>query len=712
VADDEPVSVPPARATPASDFKLPRAPERVDLGKWVPSDQYFTVKDLTIGGGMVYVGTSLKTPSGGNDPCLIDLTKPIARQGDYTQGQMGYWPSYSEISPTARRAYLNWLAGGRRDPEADIGYVFLFFYGLERREFIDAAKDEAAQRDRSEIAVELRRLLEVYGEKSNSFRSYASHFLEWISLSSLPSRLYEKPVPEFKKSFELPIYIRLALGQAAKDRVPVPANLALAWAKLDQNVSLRTPVRRCAEEFDKLFELKYAELCGSGMVLPRNRTKLKFAYHPASAGFRGYSDLKLTFQDTPDVSVLSAPQKKLQEVVEAATQPLEAFSRLMGKNPSSKTTLEGLLLLPTSLWPDGPRGALQTLKTRIEEGMVTMQLQDLLNIFGPATAVTKALILSLAHTLESVNIGVEPDVLCGAKPPKAEGRVVLFQLSTSERLSPPDKTYVAASLTLQLASAVATADGEFGDKEMKHLRDAVLSWGHLTPSQISRLFAHLNLLKEEPVSLTGLKKRFELLDKVTKEKIAAFVATVAQSDGGVSAAEVIMLEKVYKALGVNTTRVFSDVHEAAAGTKQTVPDANKDKDTYFSLDLARIATLQEDTEKLSTLLADIYNEVDEQQEDAQAEPVEPEAEGESDTIEAPKSLLGLDLAHTTLARTMLSRTEWNRDELLDLTADLDLMLDGALEQINEAAFDTYDIPFFEGDEPVVVNADLLDKLAE
>jgi uncharacterized tellurite resistance protein B-like protein len=54
-----------------------------------------------------------------------------------------------------------------------------------------------------------------------------------------------------------------------------------------------------------------------------------------------------------------------------------------------------------------------------------------------------------------------------------------------------------------------------------------------------------------------------------KETIAAFMATVAQSDGEVSPAEVKMLEKVYKALGVDAKKVFTDVHAVAAGVKPT-----------------------------------------------------------------------------------------------------------------------------------------------
>jgi uncharacterized tellurite resistance protein B-like protein len=669
------------------------------------------VGGLNIPGGLVYVGTKLPTPSGANDPCLIDPTKPVARQGDYTERQMGYWPSYSEISAGARGAYLNWLAGGRKDPQADVGYVFLFFYGLERRAIIDAAKDDAAKAEWPAIASELRRLLAIYGEKSGSFRGYASALLDWVELAEHPVRLYERPVPAFPKTYELPLYLRLALGQAAVDGAPVPAHLALAWARLEPNISLRTPATRCAEEFERLFAMKYAEAFGAGMVMPRNRTKLKLVYRPASAGFRGYDELKLTFRETPDVTVLTAPVKKLQDVVEAATKPLEPFSRLVGKSPEAKESLEALLHLPAPLWPDGAKKTLQTLKTRMGEGMIAMPFQDLLTSLGAKTAFTKDKTISLARTLESANVGLEPDVLAGVKAPKPEEKVVLFALPPSEQQSRANGPYLAAALTLQLASAVASADGEFGIKEMSHLRETVLSWSHLTPSQTRRLLAHLRLLMQAPASLTSLKKKFEPLDLSIKETIAAFMATVAQSDGVVSPTEVKMLEKVYKALGVDSKKVFSDVHAVAAGVTPTAATVAKVEESGFKLDPARVAALQRDTEKVSALLANIFAEAQERADEAAAESVEaePEAEPTESTGEG-RGLLGLDEAHSALARMMLSRPQWSREELLDVAADLDLMLDGALEHINEAAFDAHDMALFEGDDPVTVNAEILEKV--
>jgi hypothetical protein len=76
---------------------------------------------------------------------------------------MGYWPSYSNIAPGCRAAYLQWLADGCHAADAYIGYVFLYFYGPERRLLVDAEKSAAAQREHDVLVTEVRRLLAIYG---------------------------------------------------------------------------------------------------------------------------------------------------------------------------------------------------------------------------------------------------------------------------------------------------------------------------------------------------------------------------------------------------------------------------------------------------------------------------------------------------------------------------------------------------------------------
>jgi chromosome segregation ATPase len=72
--------------------------------------------------------------------------------------------------------------------------------------------------------------------------------------------------------------------------------------------------------------------------------------------------------------------------------------------------------------------------------------------------------------------------------------------------------------------------------------------------------------------------------------------------------------------------------------------------------------------------------------------------------------LGLDAAHATFLQTLKQQTIWSREELMGVAQRLDLLLDGALELINEAAFERCDEALTEGEDPLEVNLDILQEL--
>lgn len=146
---------------------------------WVKPGTEITAKGLTIPGGMLYYGKGLARVTGsGIEPALINPGLPVNIPTGPVE-QMPYWPSYSDISPTARGGYLQWLAGGRKDPNIQIGYVFLFFYGLERRVLADSRQYPEVAQELPAVLVEVRRLLSIYGNQS-SFYGYASRFVDLV----------------------------------------------------------------------------------------------------------------------------------------------------------------------------------------------------------------------------------------------------------------------------------------------------------------------------------------------------------------------------------------------------------------------------------------------------------------------------------------------------------------------------------------------------
>jgi hypothetical protein len=75
------------------------------------------------------------------EPSAISVAVPVAAlaPGEVAE-PLGYYPTYEGMSRHQRWVYLNWLMDV--DGPVDIGYVFVFYYGLERQLFGELA-DEA-----------------------------------------------------------------------------------------------------------------------------------------------------------------------------------------------------------------------------------------------------------------------------------------------------------------------------------------------------------------------------------------------------------------------------------------------------------------------------------------------------------------------------------------------------------------------------------------
>lgn len=63
------------------------------------------------------------------DPSTIWINLPIKEE--YNVEPMPYWPHYIEMTPGQRYKYLTWLRNVEQP--IDMGYVFIYYYGLERQ---------------------------------------------------------------------------------------------------------------------------------------------------------------------------------------------------------------------------------------------------------------------------------------------------------------------------------------------------------------------------------------------------------------------------------------------------------------------------------------------------------------------------------------------------------------------------------------------------
>ena len=72
-----------------------------------------------------------------SEPSIININLPISENinPNLIEQEIDYYPKYAQLSPNQRRIYLDWLADISKP--IPIGYVFIFYYGLERYLFTD-----------------------------------------------------------------------------------------------------------------------------------------------------------------------------------------------------------------------------------------------------------------------------------------------------------------------------------------------------------------------------------------------------------------------------------------------------------------------------------------------------------------------------------------------------------------------------------------------
>jgi uncharacterized tellurite resistance protein B-like protein len=682
--------------------------------KWIGANECVAVAGFRIQ-GLVYVGRALRAIKGHDtEPALIDPSIPVApSMAGFDPTAIPYWPSYCGITPAARHAYLRWHASGRSAADAPISFVFLYFYGLERRILFDrSSQAERGEEDRI-ILSEVRRMLEVYGG-NHSFRRYASAFLDMAEAihHTVDS---DHPPPEYPPlGYDLPSRLKIDLGSMARDSKPIPPAWATAWICADPLFPRRTPFLRCNNYFKELFSLRYREHWGAGIVVKANKTNIRLEYQPASASFGGPVRAQM---ELPDITILKEPIGKLRELGLECMEALDAYSRYLGRNPGTELHPAAMALLPPGMLADSQADEVRLVRERLREHVdsaAILSRNDLLSlVHAPSDgSFAKREAVALAQYLASIGFGMEPDVRFGGPIPEAETKVYLFA-TKRDAAGAPTQAYNAAMLVIRLAGMVSAAEGAIGREEEQHLRDHISTSMHLSEDERTRLGAHLSWVLTERPKLSGIKSRIESLSAPQRHAIGKFLVGVANVDGHVSPNEVNALGKLYRILGLTADEVYTDVHKAATEPVIVQPSASaegafvlparkqKAKPTGIQLDPAIIEAKLRETSAVSALLASVF-----------VEEAKPPAVVMSQSIDLSERIAGLDVANSAFLRYLAGKPAWSRAELELAAAERVLLLDGSIEAINEAAFDACDERVLEGEDTIEINSGVLSALLE
>ncbi len=674
---------------------------------WVPLGTTVTVAGRAID-GMVYVGEAPRT-DGGWRRGIINPRLVVYQGGlDLSGNTMPYWPNYTEIGPRARGTYLDWLAGGRSDRRIGAGYVFLFFYGMERRLFVDEPPAEESR----QIVTEIERLLGLYGE-NNSIRRYFGTFLETARI--INNRAIGADFePCFERTnYELPLDLRVVIGQKLKLGERLSADWVLSWYMLHPETRVRMPMKRAFPECRALFNVLFDEKYPHGLKVAAPKRMIRATYSAASGEF--VVGLTRFVGDIPDISRTTRTTNLAKKLVETTTSELDKYSRFLGRNPQGRATIEGHALLPERIWHLFPCTEMENLRdwaTGIieKDGLAAVE-QVIRQLEGSVPEKTsKRQLTGAADALARLSIGMAPDPRFALRSPKLGEPVVLFRLPGGiTKLEQVSNRYKTLLVSIALGSFVAHADGAIQEKERRTL-EARIDGADLPAAESVRLHANLKWMLSVPLDLGLLRRRLKDASEEVRRRLGNLALAMAATDGVIDPQEIKAIERLFKAIGLPTGDIYSSLHaHSATGGPVTVRSASKrsgeftipaapDHDHRVELNTERIASLMADTARVSSVLGEIF-------EDEEAD------EEKEESVESTNGLFpGLDARLGAFLDELLTRPHWEESDLGKLAGRFQLMQDGALESLNEWSYERFDDALIEEYEGFELNPDVIKQL--
>ena len=358
---------------------------------------------------------------------------------------------------------------------------------------------------------------------------------------------------------------------------------------------------------------------------------------------------------------------------------------------------------------------------------------------APPEKIGKRQLTKAADALARLSIGMAPDPRFDLRSPKLGEPVMLFPLPAG--ITRPEEVsahYPPALLSLIMGAFVAHADGAVSDLERRHLTTFFRSSSVLTDSEKARLQANLDWMMAVPPGLAPIRRRVKDMGDEVRHGLGRLALAVVGAGRGPSIPpkqgdrrqkalrhvahvrylrKLLAIKKLYRILGMEADDVDRDLHALAAADEPVtvfrpttaepeyaVPAPQAAEPAADSapivLDQERVAAIMADTTEVSNVLHAVFaDEADDAPEER------PDADDGSDRF------AGLDARHRGLTAELLRQPSWTPQDFEKLARQFRLMPAGALETINEWAFERYDAGLIDDAGNLSVNREILDAPA-
>lgn len=688
--------------------------------QWVGADNSFALNKtgITIDSPLTYVCTSrdahLATPETFSADysirieSAIDYSLPFrivkpsiaekARQKRERETQANFHPfSYVNLTPEERGIYLQWLAGGRQDQMPLPSLYWLYLAGIEWRCF---ALQTALTLHLAYGAFKIKPIHQVVGDDLESILETTHRVGRQVTDAACRAayrRLHDavvtscgqrimigKPIPKRWKPFA-PLHeeFQLLLAQLAYREGYLEADQVALLASSQCRKWLDDEITRQIPKYNELWLALWREAHTSPILITGSGEPAYEVYHPVSVpDLSAYCEI----MEAEKYVITSDICQYLKDVSLRVFRALKPYARaILDREPVEPS----LTLLPPILWDASKRTGFDRLCDRVlkEDGAVFTAQTLAAEVAAP-----------VEHILSSLRHG---DLLIGFQE-----HDILWPNRTNLSKIGPDTPFVLYPKTYWLIS-------DFHQRLYKILGAAAWLDGTPSPEKQARFMSGIEELNEfldsedfydseidscdstnwRAEALLCCAKKIRINSAVAGERwlyanrdedIADFISVFLCDEGleiilanGVTPEAIRHAKSFYAALRYSESQLEYDL----AHRKVEIAPLDHDK----------VRRLRDESTRASKLLSGIFTG------DEPGQWLDRPTEASEDSVN------GLDAAHRQLLSELRERLEWPREAVAALCSRLGLMLEGALEHINEAVLDRLGEPLIEGDDPLEVN---------
>lgn len=645
------------------------------------------------------------------DPSEILLGSEVRRPRGSVP-DMGYWPWYSRIEPEHRFLYLDWLAGGKAAIPQVEGLLFLYFYGIERRLLVDQADKEWALRE----IVRLRKLDEPRRgtRDGRAFRLYSSALL-WFEVARAPELFNERAfgtVCDLTEAWNEAM-IPAPLSWLARHNRPLSGDLALRVARLNPRSVQSVVTKRVSEQFGELFRKRYAEEFGEGIALKISKRPRRHTYRPASGGLE---EATCTLGDPTGIPSQFEP---LADLWNQCVEDLRGLSRVAA-GIDGALTVQAWEAMPVEL----REGVDHPLAHAIQRVIATARQCDTQD-HHHATLVTAGALAAaigieqrskmtasqsrrVADAIQHAGFAIEPDSRMTSRVYEWDDRVAVFLPSDATQAD--RSRYLGAACFLQLGLTIAEADGVVDPEELRRLSENIDAVFQLPASEMQRLNALRAVLLSSGADLGAVSKRLQtLLLPAARRQAGRLLVAIAAASGKIDRTELTALRKCFRALALPPEQL----DEAIA---QVLPEARADFVTVahgqsdvsgesippqntLRLNREAISAILAETREVATLLATAMSDESEighpTSEVASVVAIAERVSAEPTAVPAGSADSGVPAKYAPFLNALRGRPSWSREEAVALAREHRVMLDGAIETINDWALESHGKPLID-----------------